>query len=193
MRFVISLLFLVLIQPARACTLDVYQNMVSIIGEIEEGDSAAFALILDQHPDVNYVALFSPGGDYLEALRIGATIRTRGLTTTAPSSKFCDRPTWDGPPCRCDSACFFVWAAGTPRLGDKLRVHEPKIDDADSAAMSPGERQRATQALINHAADYMTKVGVPPLIQIKVLTTPFDAPAALSLSEIAEMQRVPNE
>jgi membrane-bound ClpP family serine protease len=99
------------------------------------------------------ILLSSPGGDLGQALIMGETIRTHGLTTavgTADSSG-------EVRPAYCASACVLVFAGGKTRYGVKgsaLGVHRfvtttPVRDPTDEA-------QQTTGMVLN----YMTRMGV---------------------------------
>src|SRR5262249_53482149 len=78
-----------------------FDSVVTVTGEIVNGDSDKFdAVVAARHP---LVELNSPGGDLMEGLAIGETIRLRHLATyVAPNSE-------------CLSTCAFAWLAGKPK------------------------------------------------------------------------------
>jgi hypothetical protein len=82
-----------------------FDSVVTVTGEIVKGDSDKFdAVVAARHP---LVELNSPGGDLMEGLAIGETIRLRHLATyVAPNSG-------------CLSVCAFAWLAGKPRGVDR--------------------------------------------------------------------------
>ena len=81
-----------------------------------------------------WVTLNSPGGDVIEALRIGRLIRQKFMYTRVTSEA------------ECASACVFVLQAGVLRVaavGASVGVHRPKFDAMYFANLIP-EQGRAT-------------------------------------------------
>lgn len=62
--------------------LDVDGTILRVLGDVERGFAGELAAVLDQHPDVEYMALGSGGGSVHEAILAGVDIRSRGLNTT---------------------------------------------------------------------------------------------------------------
>lgn len=77
-------------------------DLVSIKGEISEGDSDRFYDLVKERERVT-VVLQSPGGLVKEALQIGAEIRMKNFATMVAS---------DG---ECFSACGLIWVSGARR------------------------------------------------------------------------------
>lgn len=126
--------------------------------------------------------LYSEGGDYLTALNIGAMIDDRRLPTAVPKFQGCKSLPAYKVPCVCASACFFIWAAGHPRIGDRVMIHEPVPYDIET--LSPEDQFLARIALQDHAREYMTKMRVPPKIIFEILRTPHDEPRVLTKQEM---------
>lgn len=100
---------------------------IMIEGEIVEGDYAKFANVFIDNFGRNYsVALYSPGGDFVESLKIGRLIHALKLSTEAPNSDMFPLYTINSPSNRlCASSCFFLFAAGASRYGDIVGIHRP--------------------------------------------------------------------
>lgn len=82
--------------------LDNGTSVITIIGDIESGDSAKFRNIAASL-DKAIVVLESDGGATLEAIEIGEAIRLKGFSTLVLNDTVCA------------SACGLIWLAGTPR------------------------------------------------------------------------------
>jgi len=147
---------------------------VLIKGAIEPGDGARFAAFLRaNHPFLDSVFLWSPGGLVEEALKIGRLIRTAMLTTEAPDGEVPHgQPTegagqldWGkickGPSCHCASACFVIWAAGMRRYGDVLGLHRPSLRSTSFANLPPGQASELYRALLTEVETYLLEMEVP--------------------------------
>lgn len=163
---------------------DSYRGVV-IEGDIESGDfDKLIKLIRDNSGHIGTVYLFSPGGDYHEAMRIGRAIRSLELASMVPmrdssgrpacsTSSFVQRPN-DPNNCTCASACFFVHIGSIHRGGTFLMVHRPYFTKGRFGNLSEVNAKKAFDALQNSARDYMHTMGVPRHIQEDVLGTPSD-------------------
>jgi hypothetical protein len=99
------------------------------------------------------VLLSSPGGDLSQALIIGETIRSRGLTTAIGIADATGRVR----PAYCASACVLAYAGGTTRYGiegSMLGVH--RFVTTSAVADPVADTQRVTGAVLH----YMTRMGV---------------------------------
>jgi hypothetical protein len=99
------------------------------------------------------VLLSSPGGDLSQALIIGETIRSRGLTTAVGVADASGRIR----PAYCASACVLAYAGGTTRFGiegSMLGVH--RFTTTAAVADPVADTQRITGAVLH----YMTRMGV---------------------------------
>jgi hypothetical protein len=82
-------------------------NVVSLTGDIAEGDSDRFDRIAAQIIGKAVVFLESNGGLSIEAMAIGETIRSKGFSTMV------------GHKTACASACGLIWLAGLPRYASE--------------------------------------------------------------------------
>jgi hypothetical protein len=99
------------------------------------------------------VLLSSPGGDLDQALIVGEIIRSRGLVTAVGVADASGRIG----PSYCASACVFVYAGGTTRIGIEgslLGVHRFVTSTPGSDPVA--ETQRTTGMVLS----YVTKMGV---------------------------------
>jgi hypothetical protein len=77
---------------------------VFVRGEIVPGDARALAAFLRSARRVGSMTIDSPGGDVIEAIRMGEIVRASAISTkVAPGGQ-------------CSSACLFVWMAGATRI-----------------------------------------------------------------------------
>lgn len=115
---------------------------INIVGEIEAGDVNHLQSLLQTAEPIINIKIWSPGGDLVEAMRLGRLVRERFLLVHAPDITMCvERPDpqlggasslaslagdlWWGPDqpastaCVCYGACFVIWASGVIRDGGK--------------------------------------------------------------------------
>lgn len=165
---------------------------IVIEGNIEPGDFETFVRIIRENQgQVSGVSLFSPGGDFYEAMKIGRAMRALELSSMVPMRDPSGRPSCDdggiGPKpndpknCTCASACFFIHIGGIHRGGTFLAVHRPYFGKGNFGKLSQADAKKAFDALQDSARDYMQEMGVPKHIQEDVLGTPSDR--ALILDE----------
>jgi hypothetical protein len=167
-----------------------YKEIV-IEGPIKPGDFETFIKIIRENQgQIVSVTLYSPGGDFYEAMKIGRALRTFQLHSQAPKRDASGRPTCDvtySPKltdqknCTCASACFFIHIGGTSKGGTFLAVHRPYFAKGEFGNLSEPEAKKAFDGLQGSARDYMSEMGVAKHIQEDVLGTPSDR--ALVLDE----------
>jgi hypothetical protein len=135
-------------------------DFITFEGKIVKGDyeklnelSGELAALWHNNPDryqpIN-LALFSPGGDVAEAMKIGRLVRALRWMTTAPEDDPGARK-WHAGRLKapeenymCASACFFIFVAGIDRYSGYrsyvapliLGIHRPYFSDVELKAMS---------------------------------------------------------
>ncbi len=169
-----------------------YRALV-IEGTIESGDFEKFVkMIRDNQGQISTVYIFSPGGDFYEAMKIGGAMRALELATMVPMRDPSGRPSCGGiggflpkpndpKNCTCASACFFIHIGGVHRSGTFIAVHRPYFEKGNFGKLSEVEAKKAFEALQDSARVYMLSMGVPEHIQEDVLGTASDR--ALILDE----------
>lgn len=159
---------------------------VLIKGAIEIGDSVKFAQLLQRnHPFLDHVLLWSPGGSVEEAMQIGRLIRKDLLYTEAPEDLRQTNPPAGqgilkvdlltaivgvpllsndvcvGVNCHCASACFLIWSAGAMRRGSALGLHRPAIQSTSFAALPPDRASVLYRQLLMNINSYLNEMEVP--------------------------------
>ena len=148
-------------QPARAMDfftvkLDDGQLLVVAQGEIKEGDDKRlhdFVAALPAGTKLYAIGLDSPGGNLREGVYLANSIHSTGLPTIVSSRGMCA------------SACFLMFAAGSPRMAAinaRIGVHSASADGEDN-----GPAQAVTTMMARKAAGF----GVPSSIIGKMVTT----------------------
>lgn len=163
---------------------DDYRSLI-IEGPIESGDYEQFLKVVkDNQGKLVDVYLLSPGGDFVEAMKIGRALRALELGSAVPRRNSAGQPAcyddsiWAVPrnPANCTaaSAAFFIHVGAVERSGLYLVVHRPYIAPKQLATLTKSQAQMAFAALDRDARAYMTEMGVPPQVQEEVMGTPPD-------------------
>lgn len=151
------------------------ESAVCISGTIERGDYDEFhELMKTQGAEIHSIALAeSPGGDLVEAIKIGSLIRELKLNTVVGnrfdllgqssvslltiSGAETEERRWI-----CASACVFIWLAGVNRAGNwRLVVHRPYYDPEYFGDLSVGESDLKYRELEEFAYGYLRKMDTP--------------------------------
>jgi hypothetical protein len=184
-------LLVALVHTAQATAADIrpfvagsgsYRAIV-IEGNIEPGDFETFIRIVRENQGkISTVYIFSPGGDFYEAMKIGRAMRALELASQVPMRNPVGRPICeddglspmpkDQKNCTCASAGFFIHIGGIHRGGTYLAVHRPFFGKGKFGELSQADAQKAFDVLQDSARDYMQEMGVPKHIQEDVLGTP---------------------
>jgi hypothetical protein len=200
-KLFLSLLFTVLSFKATSADIRPHINdsgsyrAIIIEGEIVEGDFETFiSIVKENQGKVSGVYLFTPGGNFYEAMKIGRAIRTLELSSQAPmrdnsGSPICEDSFGLGitplpknaQNCTLASAGFFIHIGGIHKGGNFLAVHRPYFGKGEFGRLSRSDAKKAFDLLQQSARDYMVEMGVPKHIQEDILGTPSDK--ALLLEE----------
>ena len=188
---VIAILLLLHLGPTaqlRAANLQLFVSdtdsfrAVVIEGEIAPGDFEAFIRIVrDNQGKVREVAVFSPGGDFYEAMKIGRAMRALQLASRVPVRSQFGQPLCDetgalkplNPQnCTCASAGFFIHIGGVERNGTYLAVHRPYFGRGKYGKLPLDEARTVFETLQKDAQAYMHEMGIPEYVQEDILATP---------------------
>ena len=139
-----------------------------IVDRIERGDEDKFRTealrrIKDDDCYIIAVSIYSTGGHLPTAIKIGEQIFALGLMTRSPLERtgkngrrlhlchfYPNKDEWTYDPisrqgdtrCQCVSACFFIWAAGSQRVGPFVQVHRPYYDPQQYSKLTVEEARR---------------------------------------------------
>lgn len=158
-------------------------RVIVIEGDIKPGDFDTFISIAKENQGkVSGVYLFTPGGDFYEAMKIGRAMRALELSSQVPMRDSTGRAACedsfatpkDPKNCTCASAGFFIHIGGVHRGGTYLAVHRPYFGKGKFGELSQADAKREFDALQQSARTYMEEMGVPNHIQEDVLGTPSD-------------------
>jgi hypothetical protein len=120
--------------------------------------------------------LQSPGGDVIEAIKIGRLFRKYFITAWAPFhggsavsdalNSFCK-----GEGCVCASSCALIYFGAPKRVGD-VGLHRPVIASSRFKDSPPGEAEQAYKPALALMTQYLEEMEVPKaLIEAMVATS----------------------
>jgi hypothetical protein len=148
--------------------------IVTIVGEIEQGDSDAFTTAVKQANDagkfVANVRLNSEGGNLLEGVKLAEAVRFGKMSTNIGRNG------------TCASACFLVFAAGNTKFATydaKIGVHGASDKNGDETVQSGA----ATVSMARIAKE----LGVPSAIIGRMVVTPPDDMVWLTPQDLQSM------
>lgn len=163
---------------------------ITIEGEIEEGDYERFLELVEQaQGKVSGVVIYSPGGDLIEAMKIGRAMRKLELSSMVPiqdanSGPNCPddffQPPRDPTNCTAASAAFFIHVGGIFRGGTYLAVHRPIFDPKSFGSLTESEAEEQYGNLTRLSQAYLEEMGVPNAVIDEVMNTPSDKIRVLS-------------
>ena len=175
-------------------------NKISINGKIKKGEYKDFErklkiVLIDQFgkPDslkragyrinrkIPSITLNSPGGDLIEAMKIGHLIRKLFIETHIRRETF----TNSGQPSSCSSACFFIFVSGIQRQVDfsffgnskteytvnKLGLHRPYFDKS-YYSKDFGSYKTQYEKLAKITRNYLLEMGVNKVVVDKMFSIP---------------------
>jgi hypothetical protein len=145
---------------------------VGLTGDIEPGDSdrlLAFVNGLPQTtPEIVYISLSSPGGNFLEGIKLADLIHHNGMWTYVGQGNVCA------------SACFYVFAAGSHRaLSATAKIGVHRSSEAN------GTEDANTKAASVAGADILAKYGIPTSAIGKLIVTPAVGGSWLTAADLA--------
>ncbi len=92
--------------------------------------------------------------------------------------------------CLCASACFFIWAAGSTREGERIYVHRPRLDPKvfDDLPEKAGD---VYATVARDARSYLADMDVPTSIVDRMFDTASTHGSPLTLEELDQMGEAP--
>jgi len=175
-------------------------------GEIVSGDSEHFASLLRaNHPFLDRLLLWSPGGSVEEAMEIGRLARKAMLITQAPNTgiglddgsgelistfgmdEFCK-----GIACNCASACSLIWAAGIERDGGAVGLHRPSIESTSFGNLPSDQASRMYRSLLADINAYLSEMEIPLSVVEAMTDTSSAGIRWLTIKESNSLEEVPS-
>jgi hypothetical protein len=156
-----------------------------IEGRIDPGDfELVRRLMAESRGKLTQFRLNSPGGNVVEAIKIGRLFREQLVSAWAPTSDNgvpslpadFTGPTYNtrvchGPACICYSACALIWLGAIERTGT-VGLHRPSTDAADFRALPPQEASMIYRQWLAAKVAYMKDMEAPqPVIDAMIQTS----------------------
>lgn len=167
---------------------------IVIEGIIEDGDFKRFVQIARKiGPEYSTVYLFSPGGNAIEAMKIGSAIRQlRYNTEVWPFDVKGERKCFfeDVKPqnCTCESACFLVFVSGVQRHPNMLGIHRVYLDHNALKSVQGSDAMGLSKTIKSQVSQYLFDMGTPARIIEKMFSVPSNEMAYLSPSELDQFK-----
>jgi uncharacterized protein YraI len=200
------LLFLVLVSQAQAAVRFDSERWygieyhVTILGEIEAGDSDKFKQLVLTHLRASHLIsqfnIYSSGGNVDEAFKMGEQIRALAAPTNAPELQPDGKPrctmgsldtqTTRSGSCDCQSACFLVWVAGVGRTGSYIGIHRPHFEDFGRTSQK--EAFERYNELMSKTKDYFKKLNLPDWVFPRLYSVASGNMLLLPQADILELQ-----
>jgi len=160
-----------------------------IRGPIIKGDyEKVLAFCRQNHPFLDTFLLQSPGGDVVDAIKIGTLFRKYLIVAEAPVH-FNPPSPWpdtlagyrragdtEGPVCRgadcvCASACALIWFGGAERSGS-VGLHRPYFSEESAfKLLSPADAEKEYTKMLTSIGDFLEEMEVPkPIIETMTAT-----------------------
>ena len=151
--------------------------IVVMSGEITRGDyDRILSIVLYKENLPVYINIESPGGDIIEAIKLGRLAR-RGLIGV-------------GPGLTCNSACaFLVFSSINHDKGgeDSIGLHRPSYNKEYFADLSLNEANKKYKKLDDHVLSYLKEMGVPTAVSEKIMSTPSNRVDYMTIDEYIEL------
>ncbi|MDX9785367.1 MAG: hypothetical protein RBT11_01205 [Desulfobacterales bacterium] len=183
------------------------RSLIILSGEIEKGDyDKVLSTAKKAGPGIDSIFLASPGGDLIEAMRIGRLVRQLKWSSEAPDfimeiaaksvmhgGGFFKELGFEGiteeHQLVCASSCFFIYAGGIYRSGDEIGIHRPYFSKEDYARMGGNEVIGKSKTVASMVEDYLKEMGVPSRFSEIMFSTQKDSIRWLNHEELKELNR----
>ena len=158
-------------------------GVLELTGTIDPGAADRVAAEVAAHGEyIKTVALNSPGGSVVDALKIGRLIRDRGFATSVAAGALCA------------SSCPLVFAGGRERLAtadSAIGVHQiyasAPANALGSSLANAGNAMSEAQTMTAEIARYMSEMGVDQEVWLRALETPPDRLSYLSADDLKRL------
>jgi hypothetical protein len=143
-------------------------------GKIEPGDLDKLRNFVLHQNGAHLLYLASPGGDLIDAMKVGRFLRALNLSTVIPSKLRDDlrdavaaKNNIKDPKSNymCASACFFIFIAGIHRSQDALHpllgIHKPYLPDRALKLLSGNEAIATASRTRLEVENYLREMSVP--------------------------------
>ena len=153
-------------------------------GEIRRGDYERLLSFIARDPErfrASIVVLASPGGDLLEAIKIGNVIKASYQTVYVNHLV--------GP---CASACFLIYVAAVSRVGTvpSIGIHRPHFEPHYFSKLSVGQAEVKHKELMREVRAYLEARDVPQHLIEKMFSLSSDEVYWLTWNDLARIGQI---
>jgi len=132
-----------------------YPGILLLTDEFVKGDFETFKYHLSKETDIDTIMLDSNGGNMMESLNIGFTIRESGLNTIITEDS------------KCYSACTYAFMGGVKRTietGAPFAMHRPFFIKQLPGRYNDGYNSGIDVSII--VSTYLIEMGMDPLVAV---------------------------
>lgn len=139
---------------------DWLSGRINIIGPIERGDLAKIIVVLKNQEYMPGFAISSPGGDVVEAMKIGRFFRDSRLDITVNDNA------------QCVGACFLIVVGATGRyLQSPVGIHRAYVDPERHESLSSAQADKTYGQLDSLVSEYLEEMYVPKDVIAEIMST----------------------
>lgn len=166
---------------------------IVIEGVIREGYFKRFVQVAKEAgPEYSTVFLFSPGGDALEAMKIGSLIRMLRYNTEVwaldvEGERKCYFDNVSPQDCTCESACFLIFVGGVKRFSNMLGIHRVYLSHEALKTVKSSEALEVSKNIKSQVSQYLVEMGTPAELIEKMFTIPSNKMEYLSRHELDQL------
>lgn len=171
-------------QPAMGACWEGYLEGPIVPGDYEKVRN----FMRTHHKTLGSFSLNSPGGNVLEALKIGRLFRRYLISATAPfytalgnlsfttfrhpngNDFLCGSDGGNLDDCTCASACALIWLGAVKRYGS-AGFHRPRIVDPQFVNMSPSDASAVYRDILRMVEVYMEEMEAPRALTDLMIST----------------------
>jgi hypothetical protein len=150
---------------------------INIRGKIERGDYDKIITLVKKHGSIpGYILINSPGGDVIEAMKIGRFARKALLAFWASRE--------------CNSSCVLIYFATIRDLIDpwfSFGIHRPYFDKSYFSGLSAKEAELKYKDMENTVRQYLEDMNVPRLLVDKIFSIPSNEVEKVSEANLADI------
>jgi hypothetical protein len=177
LAIILILAFLIAVIPATAAEINISRDSISIEGKLERGDYQKMITAIKKHGSIpSHISLSSPGGDVLEAIKIGRFARKALLEFWASG--------------KCNSACVFIYFGTVRGFVDPwgvFGIHRPYFDSLYFSGLSSSEAEQKYKEMENQVREYLREMDVPQFFIDRMFSVPSNSVQLVTHPEMVDI------
>jgi len=162
-------------------------HTLTMVGDIVASDYSTLLTVLEKYPEMKYIKMTSPGGDFNAGINMGIALKDYNIGTVA--SRYCA------------SSCAYMWLAGNPimynsAIDTEVYIHmpgtyNPKTKEYENTT-DPMDYLDVGFYLGHVVGDYRLAMAVTDTPYASSLNLNIDAAASMGLTVIPWVERTMN-